>query len=69
MTARLSRRLRGAVQGGPHLGVDDAVVGQVQEQGRSFSCIAEDRSGATYTILVTLRDDQGNLDWEVTEGM
>jgi len=39
-----------------------------QEQGRSFSCIAEDRSGATYTIVVTLRDDQGNLDWEITEG-
>ena len=37
------------------------------ESGASFTCVAEDRSDATYTILVTQRDDQGNLDWEVTE--
>jgi Domain of unknown function (DUF4333) len=39
------------------------------EAGASFDCVAEDRSDTTYTIVVTQRDDQGNVDWEVTEGM
>lgn len=38
------------------------------EAGTSFNCIAEDRADATYTIVVTLTDDQGNLEWEITEG-
>jgi hypothetical protein len=37
------------------------------EAGASFSCVAEARSDASYTIVVTQRDDEGNLDWEVTE--
>jgi Domain of unknown function (DUF4333) len=37
------------------------------EAGTTFKCIAEDRSESTYTIAVTLRDDEGNLDW-VVEG-
>jgi hypothetical protein len=38
------------------------------EAGASFDCVAEDRSDATYTIVVTQTDDQGNLVWEVTDG-
>lgn len=38
------------------------------EAGATFNCVAEDRSDAIYTIVVTQRDDQGNLSWEVTEG-
>lgn len=37
------------------------------EAGASFECVAEGRSDTTYTIVVTQRDDQGNVDWEVTE--
>ena len=37
------------------------------EAGASFNCVAEGRSDTTDTIVVTQRDDQGNLDWEVTE--
>ena len=39
------------------------------EAGATFDCVAEDRSDTTYTIVVTQTDDQGNVDWEVTEGM
>jgi len=39
------------------------------EEGASFKCVAEGRSDTLYTIVVTQRDDQGNVDWEVTEGM
>lgn len=39
------------------------------EAGATFNCVAEGRPDTTYTIVVTQRDDQGNVDWEVTEGM
>jgi hypothetical protein len=37
------------------------------EAGRSFDCTAEEEGGATFTIEVTQRDDQGNVDWTVTD--
>jgi hypothetical protein len=37
------------------------------EAGATFECTAEEESGATFTISVTQRDDQGNVDWEVTD--
>lgn len=35
--------------------------------GETFECTAEEESGATFTIEVTQRDDQGNVDWAVTD--
>jgi hypothetical protein len=35
--------------------------------GESFECTAEEESGTTFTIEVTQRDDQGNVDWSVTD--
>jgi len=37
------------------------------EAGLSFDCTAEEEGGTTFTIEVTQRDDQGNVDWSVTE--
>jgi hypothetical protein len=37
------------------------------EAGGSFECTAELKSGAQYTIRVTQTDDQGNVEWEVTD--
>ena len=37
------------------------------EQGGTFECTAVDTSGATYTIEVIQTDDQGNVEWEVTD--
>jgi Domain of unknown function (DUF4333) len=35
--------------------------------GESFECSAEEGSGATFTIRVTQRDGEGNVDWEVVD--
>jgi len=37
------------------------------EAGGTFDCTAVEGSGAEFTITVTQRDDQGNVDWEVTD--
>ncbi len=37
------------------------------ETGGTFTCTAREESGATFTIQVTQRDDQGNVEWEVTD--
>lgn len=37
------------------------------EAGATFECTAVDESGAEFTISVTQRDDQGKVDWEVTD--
>jgi len=37
------------------------------QAGESFECTAEEESGTTFTLTVTQRDDQGNVDWEVTD--
>jgi hypothetical protein len=35
--------------------------------GEVFECTAEEGSGAMFTIQVTQRDDEGNVDWEVID--
>jgi hypothetical protein len=35
--------------------------------GESFECTAEDGESATFTILVTQSDDEGNVDWEIID--
>ena len=37
------------------------------EKGATSECTAEDTEGTTFTIEVTQTDDQGNVDWEVTD--
>ena len=37
------------------------------ETGRTFECTAEEESGATFTIQVTQSDDQGHVEWELTD--
>ena len=36
------------------------------EAGATFECTATADDGSTATITVTQKDDQGNVDWEVT---
>jgi Domain of unknown function (DUF4333) len=35
------------------------------ESGGTFNCMAEDESGATFTLKITQRDDQGNVRWSL----
>ena len=37
------------------------------ETGGTFTCSAQEESGATLTIQVTQRDDRGNVEWEVID--
>lgn len=37
------------------------------EAGGTFECTAEDESGATFTLTITQVNDQGRVDWEVTD--
>ena len=37
------------------------------ETGGTFDCTASEESGATFTIQVTQADDQGRVEWEVSE--
>ena len=37
------------------------------ETGGTFECTAEEESGATFTLQVTQTDDQGRVEWEVTD--
>ncbi len=55
-------------QAGTKVRMVECPAGVELEAEASFSCVAEDRADTTYTIVVTQRDDQGNLEWEVTEG-
>jgi type 1 fimbria pilin len=36
------------------------------EAGATFECTATADDGSTATITVTQKDDQGNVDWEIT---
>jgi Tfp pilus assembly protein PilP len=36
------------------------------EAGSTFECTATADDGSTATITVTQKDDQGNVDWEIT---
>jgi Mrp family chromosome partitioning ATPase len=37
------------------------------EQGNTFTCTATTADGQTATVTVTQTDDQGNINWEVTD--
>jgi hypothetical protein len=37
------------------------------EAGGTFECTAEEESGATFTIRVTQRDDEGNVRWDLVD--
>ncbi|MGH2538903.1 MAG: DUF4333 domain-containing protein [Actinomycetota bacterium] len=37
------------------------------ETGGTFTCTAEEESGATFTIEVTQSDDRGNVEWQIVD--
>jgi len=36
-------------------------------QGGTFTCTAQEESGATFTLVITQTDDQGNVSWDLVE--